>query len=60
MPMHATQEKKVQPRVRKIPWRRKRQPTQYSCLENLMDRGDWQAEVHMVTSHKELDMIEVT
>ena len=25
--------------VRKIPWRRKWQPTQYSCWENAMDRG---------------------
>ena len=23
------------------PWRRKRQPTPYSCLENPMDRGAW-------------------
>ena len=28
---------------------------QYSCLENPMDRGAWQATVHGVT--KELDMI---
>ena len=27
---------------------------QYSCLENLMDRGPWQATVHGVT--KELEM----
>ena len=25
--------------VRKIPWRRKQQPTPYSCLENPMDKG---------------------
>ena len=25
--------------VRKIPWRRKCNPLQYSCLENPMDRG---------------------
>ena len=31
------------PGVRKIPWRRKWLPTQYSCLENPMDRGAWQA-----------------
>ena len=31
-------------------------PLQYSCLENPMDRGLWQATVHGVT--KELDMIE--
>ena len=24
-------------------------PLQYSCLENLMDRGTWQATVHEVT-----------
>ena len=23
-------------------------PLQYSCLENFMDRGDWQATVHRV------------
>ena len=33
-------------------------PLQYSCLENPMDRGAWQATVHGVT--KELDMTEVT
>ena len=31
-------------------------PFQYSCLENLMDGGAWQATVH--EGHKELDMIE--
>ena len=29
--------------VEKILWRRKWQPLQYSCLENPMDRGAWQA-----------------
>ena len=29
--------------VQKIPWRRKRQPFQYSCLENPMGRGVWWA-----------------
>ena len=32
-------------------------PLQYSCLENPMDRGAWQATVHSVP---ELDKIEVT
>ena len=27
----------------KIPWRRAWHPLQYSCLENPMDRGAWQA-----------------
>ena len=30
-------------------------PLQYSCLENLMDRGVWQVTVHGVA--KELDII---
>ena len=30
------------PWVGKIPWRRAWKPTQYSCLENPMDRGAWQ------------------
>ena len=32
-------------------------PLQYSCLENLLDRGAWQAMVHRVA---ESDTIEVT
>ena len=35
-------------RVGKIPWRRKWQPLRYSCLENPMDGGAWQATVHGV------------
>ena len=27
-------------------------PLQYSCLENLMDRGDWWATVHRVTKSR--------
>ena len=27
-------------------------PLQYSCLENSMDRGDWQATVHGVTESR--------
>ena len=37
----------------KIPWRRKCNPLQYSCLKNPMDRGGWRAIVHGVA--KELD-----
>ena len=37
------------PWVRKILWRRKRQPMQYSCLGNSMDKGAWWATVHGVT-----------
>ena len=32
----------------KIPWRRKCNPLQYLCLENLMNRGVWRATVHKV------------
>ena len=28
-------------------------PLQYSCLENLMDRGAWQATVHGVTNRSD-------
>ena len=35
--------------VRKIPWRRKRQPTPVFCLGNLMSRKAWQATVHGLT-----------
>ena len=37
------------PWVRKIPWRRKMQPAQYSCLENSMNSGVWWATVQEVT-----------
>ena len=36
------------PWVGKIPWGRKWQPLQYSCLENPMDGGAWWATVHGV------------
>ena len=39
---------KFDPRIRKIPWRRKGNPLQYYCLENTMDRGSWWATVHGV------------
>ena len=38
--------------VRKIPWRRKWQPTQYPCLENPMDRRAWKATVHRVAENQ--------
>ena len=44
--------------VRKITWRRKWDPLQYSCLENPMDQGAWRVKVHAV--FKELDMTEHT
>ena len=31
-------------------------PLQYSCLENLMDRGDWQAIIHRVTKTLKLNV----
>ena len=44
------------PRVGKIPWRRKWHAVQYSCLENLMGRGAWRATVPW--GSRELDMTE--
>ena len=40
------------PWVWKNPWRRKWQPTQYSWLENPMDRGTWWAIVHGVAKNQ--------
>ena len=37
------------PWLSKIPWRRKWQPLQYSCLRSPMDRRAWQATVHGFT-----------
>ena len=42
----AMQETQVQSLVRKIPWRGKGYSLLYSCLENSMDEGAWQATVH--------------
>ena len=33
-------------------------PLQYSCLENLMDRGAWWATVHRVTESDKTEVIE--
>ena len=47
-----TRETKVCPWVRKVPWRRARQPTQCSCPENPTDRGAWGATVHGVAKSR--------
>ena len=36
------------PGLGRFPGERDGYPLQYSCLENSMDRGDWQAKVHGV------------
>ena len=57
LPMQSICKRKgFSPWVGKIPWSRKWQPLQHSCLENPMDRGAWRATVHGVT--KESDMTE--
>ena len=40
------------PWVGKIPWTRDGKPLQFSCLENLMDRGTWWTTVHGVTKSR--------
>ena len=42
------------PGLRRSPGEMNGNPLQYSCLENAMDRGAWQATVHGAT--KELNM----
>ena len=37
--------------VGKIPWNRAWQRFQYSCLDNPMARGTWQATVHRATKN---------
>ena len=44
-PANARDIRDVDPCVRKILWRKGWQPRQYSCLENAMERGAWQATV---------------
>ena len=47
--------------VGKISWKGNGFPLQYSCLENPMDRGPWQATVHGVTkSQTWLSMCKLT
>ena len=50
--MQETQELQFHPWVGKAPWSRKRNPLQYSCLEDPMDRGAWQAAVHGVAKSR--------
>ena len=40
------------PWLGKIPWGRKWQPTQYSCLGNSTGRGAWRATVHGATESR--------
>ena len=44
----AVQEMGFSPWIGKTPWKKKEHPLQYSCLENLMDRGAWWTAVHRV------------
>ena len=52
-PVNAGDACSFDPWVRKIPWRRKWQPTPGFLLGNSMDIGPWLATVHGIT--KELD-----
>ena len=40
------------PGLGRSPGERNGNPLQYSCLENPMDRGDWQAIVHRITKSR--------
>ena len=43
--------------VKMIPGEGKDKPLQYSCLENLMDRGAWQATIHVTYVTKSLTQL---
>ena len=52
---HCDKVLRFDPWVGNIPWGKAWQPRQYSCVENLMDRGAWQAIIHRVAkSHIQL------
>ena len=46
--LSALQETQVQPLGQEYPLEKGIYPLQYSCVENSMDRGAWQATVHGV------------
>ena len=46
--MPAVQETKFDPWLGKVPREQNGNPLQYSCLEEPMERGAWQATVHVV------------
>ena len=48
------------PWIRKILWRRKWQPLQYSCLKNPMDRGVWWVTVHGVSKSDKAEQLSRT
>ena len=50
----AMEETWFDPWVGKSPWRREWQPCQYSGMENSMDRGVWQAIVHLFSAVQSL------
>ena len=51
--MQKVQEMRIQSLGQEDPLEQERATLQYSCLENAMDKGAWQATVHGVA--KELD-----
>ena len=57
LPMQEIEETQVQPLSWEDPLEEGHgNPLQYSCLENPMDRGTWQATVHGVTKSRTLLM----
>ena len=45
---------RLMPGLGRLPWRRKCNPLQYSCLGNPMDRGSWWVTVHGITKESEI------
>ena len=55
LPMQEIQRQGFDPWVRKVPWSRKGNLVQYSCLENSMERGVWWAIVHGVAESNTME-----
>ena len=57
LPIQRLKRRRLDPRVGRSPGGGHSNPLQYSCLENPMDRGAWQAVVHSQIPLKQLSTL---